>query len=120
MSTELTREERTYLESKIIIRAIAGTVCLAMLSLTTCVMHSNTYNEAQGKVVTIKVQAEVEMSKQKHLEGMERLKVVENLISNKQVDPIAARCAVEGWTDKTSAVCLALITQVQPVPVTLE
>ena len=62
-----------------------------------------------NKIRFVRSNASLEASKQKHAEAMERLKLVEKLIAKQKVDPIAARCAVEGWIEESPLVCLALI-----------
>ncbi len=98
---------------RIIIYAIAGTLCFMMLAMTSCAVHMNSFTpeeeRAEVAITKAKTEAQIEMSKQNHLEEMARLKQVADLIKRDNLDPIAARCAVEGWTEETSNVCLELV-----------
>lgn len=96
---------------RITIYVIAGCICFLFLLLTTCTIHMNSYNPNEAKAEAIKQNAKIEVSKQAHQETMERLKIVEKLIKNENVGPVAARCAVEGWNQKTSDVCLAVVKE---------
>ena len=94
----------------------SGTVLCIFISFTACTMHSNTYDVARSKAEALRLKEEVliQMEKgkakiriaetkmdaeAKRLDAMERLVI-------KGINPLAARCAVEGW-DKESegAIC---------------
>ena len=94
---------------KLLTYVIGGAVCFMFLMLTTCTMHMNSYNPEEAKAQAIITKAKIERDTAANTATLERLKVVKGLIRDQKVDPIAARCAVEGWTEKTSDVCLALV-----------
>ncbi len=82
--------------------------------------------KAQAEAAAEKVLAEVDLAKQRnqgqvdlanqqHKAEMERLKVVERLIKEQNIDPIAARCAVAGWSNSDNpVVCQSVATGVSP------
>lgn len=86
---------------------VAGVIIVIFLSMTTCTMHSNTYDpqrakeetaEAEAKYKAAEADAEVQLAKAK-LESQiasEKLKTLENMVKD-GANPIAARCAIVGW-----------------------
>ena len=115
--SELNSQDRELVLNKFITKCIAITVSVIFLSMTTCSIHMNSYSEAEGKADAARAVGTIEIAKEKHIAEMARLKVVEDLIA-KNIDPIAARCAVEGWTEQTSNVCLQLVTKAETTETT--
>mgnify|MGYP000742822313 CR=1 FL=1 len=106
---DVTKDEREFLMNRMITRAIAIVVTILFLSVTTCTVHMNSYNPDEARAEAATAAVGIQVSQQKHTEEMARLKMVEELIATHKVDPIAARCAVEGWTLTTKEVCLELV-----------
>jgi len=117
---------------------VASCFILFMLMLTTCSIHMNTFNAGEEKIESAQIiakakartaeilaevdvqkaetQGEIDIAKQEHEAEMERLKVVERLIKDQDVDPIAARCAVEGWSESNNPVVCQQVVVGSPIP----
>lgn len=70
-----------------------------------CSMHSNTFDgerlKGQAEIQRAKTEASVAESNTR----LEEIKAIERLI-NSGTNPIAARCAVKGWTGSDRNACL--------------
>jgi len=82
----------------------AGTILLIMLMMTTCTMHSNTYDGERIREEAAAQKNEIELAKQKAIvrqaeiqADKERLEIIERLIKS-GINPVAARCGINGWT----------------------
>jgi len=106
---QISKDEREFMLNRLITRTIAAVVVVIFLSITTCTMHMNSYNPEEAKAEAAATKAKIEVQEAKHTAEMARLKLVEELISKEKVDPLAARCAVEGWDDESAAVCLEIV-----------
>jgi hypothetical protein len=104
---------------KLVSLLVAGCFSVLVLSITTCSVHMNMFNPGEVKLKAAEANAKIEISRQEHTEEMERLKVVERLIIDSKVHPIAARCAVEGWKNNDD-VCEVLAKGLKPKPPTEE
>jgi hypothetical protein len=76
-----------------------------MLVFGGCTMHSNTFDAER-----LKGQAEIERSKTeasiaRSNAQLEEIQAIERLVTS-GVNPIAARCAVMGWTNSEKETCL--------------
>jgi len=81
-----------------------GTVVMIVLLMTTCTMHSNTYDPARlkeevaFKQVEVEIErAKVDLQKQELLKKEHELKIIERLVTL-GINPVAARCGVYGWS----------------------
>lgn len=94
-------------------KIIAAVLVIIVLLMTTCTMHSNTYDAARLNGEMEKAKVEGQSLKERELikkeEEENRLKTLERLVAA-GANPIAVRCAVLGWTDsndnKEKDVCL--------------
>lgn len=77
-----------------------GTLLIIFLSMTTCTMHSNSYDPDRIREQTALKTAEVDVERAKLANKEKELKIIERLVAL-GVNPIAARCGVHGWnTDR--------------------
>lgn len=107
MDSLLDKEEMTPADvKKIANKAIYfgfGAIVLIVLSMTTCTMHSNTYDperlreEAEMKKVEVEIErAKIDIHRAELTKEQAELKTLERLVKL-GVNPIAARCGVYGW-----------------------
>lgn len=82
---------------------VAGTLMFVVLSMTTCTMHSNTYDpdrlREEAKIEQVKVELErykAETIRQTNEISKARLESLEKMVAN-GVNPIAAGCAIMGF-----------------------
>ena len=96
---------------KFIIKLVAGVIVSLFLIMSGCAMHSNTYDgeRLQGdadvqRAITearvAEVEAQSRISIAESAAKKEETLAIERLIG-KGVNPIAARCAVKGWSDSS-------------------
>ncbi len=92
---------------KLGIYALTTFLIVVFLGMTTCAIHSNTYDEARARGEAEKIRAESSLAKIKseakikEIEADQKAKTdeieaIERLIA-KGINPVAARCAVKGW-----------------------
>ena len=101
---ELTKEEREAELVRYGIRMAAITIMVVMGFFSSCTMMPDFVDEDTAKVKEAEFKGNVAIAEQKHKEEMAKVAAIERLIKEHKVDPIAARCAVEGW-DRTDSVC---------------
>lgn len=96
---------------------VFGTVLL----MTTCTMHSNTYDPARlrEEAAIRQVEAEiertrVEVERQQLAIQTERLKTLERLVKL-GVNPVAARCGIMGGSLKNNTACIVAAGQQNPI-----
>ena len=67
------------------------------------------------KIASSEAKAQIEISKQEHQESMEQIKAIDKLITETEVDPIAARCAIQGWkgSNTMQSVCMAIVKRTE-------
>jgi len=94
----------------------SGTLICIFLFFTACTMHSNTYDTARSKaealvlkeevtIQRVKSQAATAIAEAKRDAEAKRLDAMERLVI-KGINPLAARCAVEGWNKESEgAIC---------------
>lgn len=80
-----------------------GAIVLIVLSMTTCTMHSNTYDperlreEAEIKKVEVEIErTKIDIQRAELAKEQAELNTIERLVKL-GVNPIAARCGVHGW-----------------------
>jgi len=108
-AAELTPEHRIW---RLVIISIATFLVVVFLGMTTCTMHSNTYDDARARADAEKIRAQKELAqienttKAKQIEAKaKQIEAIERLIA-KGINPVAARCAVEGWKgDSNGQIC---------------
>jgi len=105
-----TREEHEAEVMKYGIKMVAITIMVVVVSMASCSMMPEFIDAETAKVETAKTNGQVKISAQKHTAEMAKIAAIEKLIKEHKVDPVAARCAVEGWDDVFSKVCMATIT----------
>lgn len=102
-----TAEERF---NKLIVYAIATVISIIVLTLGSCTMHSNTYDEVrlheEGIAYVVKVEAEAAVTRMEIESDAARTESIKSLIDS-GISPIAARCAVEGWK-KDEQTCMTI------------
>jgi len=93
-----------------IITYMIGTCIVAFfVTVGSCTMHSNSFDPARLKEEASVKEAEAKLSAQQLLHKKEQLATLERLI-NQGINPIAARCAVEGWDkNKPDVVCVSAV-----------
>lgn len=95
----------------------AGVLAIIFLSMTTCTMHSNTYDPQRLKEEAVSLQSEYAMqtaiSKHKletiklaEQAKIEKIKTMERMIKD-GANPVAAACAVHGWNNDDIACIVA-------------
>jgi len=92
------------------IKMLAITIMVVVVSMASCSMMPEFIDAETAKVETAKTDGQVKISAQKHTAEMAKIAAIQKLIEDQKVDPVAARCAVEGWDDVFSKVCMATIT----------
>jgi len=105
----MTKEDREAEVFKYGIKMVAITIMVVVISMASCSMMPDFIDAETAKVETAKSTSTVKISAQKHTEEMAKIAAIKKLIEEQKVNPIAARCAVEGWED-SSKVCIAAIT----------
>ena len=95
--------------NKMIIRAVVVVLVVFLLSLTTCGIHRNTYNPDETRAEAIVNASRIEMRKAEHSSEMARIKILQEMVGD-GIDPITARCGVEGWEESDDEICLASVT----------
>jgi cell division protein FtsL len=75
---------------------------IIFLSMTTCTMHSNTYDDERADAEVKIQQSENETEVQKETL---RLATLERIVEQ-GANPIAVRCAILGWSNNNKEVCL--------------
>ena len=83
-------EEEDAKFTKLLTYCITGGLIVVVLSLTTCRMHSNSYEAEVEAEVTKQIQAKMASEQQ-------RLAALKDLIDS-GVNAVAARCAIKGWS----------------------
>jgi len=91
-------------------KMLAITIMVVVVSMASCSMMPEFIDAETAKVETAKTNGQVKISNQKHTADMAKIAAIERLIKEHKVDPVAARCAVEGWDDVFSKVCMTTIT----------
>ena len=87
---EMSSEERTM---RFVAKIIAGTLLLIVAAMTSCTMHSNTY-DAERLVEEVKIQqAENERTKMIEETKQKKTEAIEKLIREGN-NPIAVKCAI--------------------------
>lgn len=105
-----TKEER---EAEVIrygIKMAAITIMVVMASFASCSMMPDFVDADEAKVKEAEYKGNVALAEQKHKEEMAKIAAIEKLIKEDKVDPIAARCAVNGW-DRNDSVCEKLVKE---------
>lgn len=86
---------------RLLVYAAVTAFSIFILSLTTCTVHMNTYNaeEAKAEIATVNAQAKLKLehNQQEHDAEMARIAAIQKMIDAGNVNPIAARCAIDGW-----------------------
>ena len=101
----LTSEENTKAEynlNKRVLYVVGFCFCFLVTFVSSCTMHSNAYEPDLLKEQTERARANAESN-------ISQSKAIKELI-NDGVNPIAARCAIEGWNNSNSndvAICTA-------------
>ena len=103
---------------------ISSVLLLFMLMITTCSIHMNMSNpidakvavaeaNAEIKIMDAKARVDIELAKQQYSEAMAQIKAIENLVKTSGTNPIAARCAIEGWrgSNTMTSVCRITLTE---------
>ena len=104
--TPLTGQQRI---ERIITYMIGTCIVTLFLTVGSCTMHSNSIDPARLKEEATIKEAEAKLSAQRLLLEKEQLKTLERLI-NQGINPIAARCAVEGWDkNRPDVVCVSAV-----------
>lgn len=106
----MTKEELEASTIKYGIKMVAITIMVVVVSMASCSMMPDFIDADTATVETAKTDGQVKISGQKHTEEMAKIAAIKKLIKEQKVEPVAARCAVEGWTDKDSKVCMAVVT----------
>jgi hypothetical protein len=85
----------------------SGTILLIMLMMTTCTMHSNTYDADRIREEALKQKNDVKIAEQEAIVNQANIQaqresaaIIERLIKA-GVNPIAARCGVYGWSSSS-------------------
>jgi len=100
MSKEIpTEADRLY---RLMVYAVASVLVIIMLSIVSCTMHSNAYEPELEAAMTEQVIAEAEVAKIRVQAEADKLKTLKELIDS-GVNPVAARCAITGWSGSTDA-----------------
>ena len=95
--------------NKMIIQAVVVVIVVFLLSVTTCGIHRGTYNPDEARADAIINASQIEMNKAEHNAEMARIKILQGMV-NDGIDPITARCGVEGWEESDDEICLASVT----------
>lgn len=101
----LSKEEREQELIKYGIRMAAITIMVVFGFMSSCTMMPDFVDEDQAKVKIAEADGNVKIAQQKHNEEMAKIAAIEKLIKEHNVDPIAARCAVEGINRQNDSVC---------------
>lgn len=103
---------------KLVTVCVTIAVSFIFLLLTTCTAIVNITTENDMKIEQVELKAQMDREKGRHDAQMEEIRVINKMIAEDGVDPIAARCAVVGWEDDKGNVCQYTVTPPAPKEVT--
>ena len=91
--------------AKIAIYCATTFLVVLFLSFVGCSMHSNSLDGERNKTEAIKIEAQAKLEEAQSQTELKKIESIKELI-NKGVNPLAARCAVEGYKDiGDAAIC---------------
>ena len=94
---------------RLITYAVAICFIALVLTIGSCTAHSNSYDPKRLKEEAAVKEQEVKIQHERLMFEKERSAAIERLV-DKGVNPIAARCAIEGWDKKaTDVVCVSAV-----------
>lgn len=118
-ATQPSKEER---EAELIrygIKMLAITIMFIFGSMSSCTMMPEFVDADTAKVKEAEYKGKVAIAEQQHKEAMAKIASIEKLIKEEKVNPVAARCAVNGW-DRNDSVCEKLVASKKPANVRKE
>jgi len=105
-TVQLTGQQRI---ERIVTYVIGSCFVAFVVTIGSCTAHSNSIDPDRLKEEAVIKEAEVKLSAQRLILEKEQLMTLERLI-NQGINPIAARCAVEGWDkNKPDVVCVSAV-----------